>query len=62
MEPQRRQADVLCELVVWQNLQLCNDKRAHHGPTSDGHAECRDLWQSVQMNPLNSAGSKTHNP
>ena len=45
-------ADVPWELVVWQNLQLCNDKHAHHGPTSDGHAQCRDLWESVQMNEM----------
>ena len=41
--------EVSWDLVVWQNLQLCNDKHAHHGPTSDGNATCRELWESWQM-------------
>lgn len=52
MNSQKWLADVSWELVTWQNLQLCNDKHAHHGQTSDGHAECRDLWQSSQMKEM----------
>ena len=34
--------------MVWQNEQLCAAKLAHHGPTSDGYEETRQLWQSWQ--------------
>lgn len=34
------------EMVVWQNSQLCMAKNAHHGPTSDGYAECKELWEN----------------
>ncbi|MEO5715419.1 MAG: hypothetical protein ABIT37_18215 [Luteolibacter sp.] len=40
--------EISWDLVVWQNLQLCNDKHAHHGPTSDGHAACRELWETAR--------------
>ncbi|MDP3850845.1 MAG: hypothetical protein Q8Q59_10100 [Luteolibacter sp.] len=42
-------ADVPWEMVVWQNEQLCKPKNAHHEPTSDGHAECRELWEESRM-------------
>ncbi|NQW99562.1 hypothetical protein HQ447_02805 [bacterium] len=42
-------ANIPWDLVVWQNLQLCNDKRANHGPTSDGYNSCRELRESSQM-------------
>jgi hypothetical protein len=45
-------AEIPWDLVVWQNLQLCNDKRTHHGPTSDGHASCRELWETSQMKTM----------
>jgi len=40
------------ELVVWQNEQLCNFKKAHHGPTTDGHNLCRDLWVECHQNVM----------
>ena len=33
-------------------LQLCNDKHAHHGPTSDGHAACRELWETARTQSM----------
>lgn len=45
-------AEVPWDLVVWQNLQLCNDKHAHHGPTSDGHADCKQLWETSRVNAM----------
>jgi hypothetical protein len=36
--------DVSWDMVIWQNEQLCRSKNAHHGPTSDGHADCKKLW------------------
>lgn len=39
-------AHVPWEMVVWQNEQLCKSKHAYHGPTSDGHEDCRKLWES----------------
>jgi hypothetical protein len=41
-------AEVPWEMVVWQNEQLCKSKSAHHGPTSDGHTECRELWEESE--------------
>ncbi len=49
-------AEVPWELVVWQNLQLCNDKKAHHGPTSDGHAACKKLWEESRMKAMSLEG------
>jgi hypothetical protein len=40
------------EMVVWQNEQLCQSKRAHHGPTSDGYDVCKQLWESNQNNEI----------
>jgi len=37
------------ELVVWQNQRLCAAKHAHHGPTSDGHAGTKELWESRNL-------------
>lgn len=45
-------AQVPWEMVVWQNEQLCLSKSAHHGPTSDGHADCRALWEGSRMEPM----------
>jgi hypothetical protein len=45
-------ADVSWDLVVWQNLQLCNAKSAHHGPTSDGHAACKSLWEETHIQEI----------
>lgn len=42
-------AEVPWEMVIWQNEQLCKSKNAHHGPTSDGHAECWELWEESRM-------------
>jgi hypothetical protein len=41
-------AHVSWEMVVWQNEQLCRPKNAHHGPTSDGHSDCKKLWEESQ--------------
>ncbi len=38
-------ADVSWEMVIWQNQQLCKNKNAHHGPTSDGHFACKKFWE-----------------
>jgi hypothetical protein len=46
-------ADVSWEMVVWQNEQLCKSKNAHHGPTSDGHSDCKTLWEDSRMNMMN---------
>lgn len=42
-------AQVSWEMVIWQNEQLCKSKNAHHGPTSDGHAVCKSLWEESRM-------------
>jgi hypothetical protein len=42
-------ANVPWELVVWQNAQLCNFKKAHHGPTSDGYESCKQFWDSAHQ-------------
>jgi len=36
------------EFVTAQNAVLCNNKNAHHGPTSDGHGEAKTLWNERQ--------------
>lgn len=33
------------DFVVAQNEVLCRQKSAHHGPTSDGHAIGKQLWE-----------------
>ena len=45
-------AHVSWEMVVWQNEQLCISKHAHHGPTSDGHENCKAIWESSRMQPM----------
>jgi hypothetical protein len=45
-------ADVPWELVVWQNSQLCEARKAHHGPTSDGYELCRTLWDAERLKPM----------
>lgn len=40
------------ELVVWQNQRLCAAKLAHHGPSSDGHAETKALWESKHLDSM----------
>lgn len=34
------------EMVTAQNAVLCQAKNALHGPTSDGHAATKKLWES----------------
>lgn len=34
------------------NQQLCAAKQAQHGPTSDGHAPARALWEKSHREPL----------
>ena len=36
------------EFVTAQNEVLCSQKSAHHGPTSDGHEEGREIWQEAR--------------
>ncbi len=45
-------SNVPWELVVWQNAQLCNFKKAHHGPTSDGYERFRILWNSSHLETM----------
>lgn len=45
-------AQVPWEMVIWQNEQLCKSKNAHHGPTSDGHADCKTLWERSRMESM----------
>ena len=45
-------AQVPWEMVVWQNEQLCKSKNAHHGPTSDGHADCKTLRERSRMESM----------
>lgn len=48
MRSRRWIEDIPWEMVIWQNEQLCRNKSAHHGPTSDGHEPCEKLWKSNQ--------------
>jgi len=34
------------DFVVAQNEILCRQKLAHHGPTSDGHADAKERWET----------------
>ncbi len=45
-------ADIPWDMVIWQNEQLCKPKNAHHGPTSDGHETCRDLWEQSRLREM----------
>jgi hypothetical protein len=40
------------EFVTAQNAVLCNNKNAHHGPTSDGHDDARRLWSECHSEPM----------
>ena len=33
------------DFVTAQNRLLCQNKSAHHGPTSDGHERCKVIWE-----------------
>ena len=35
-----------------QNEVLCRQKSAHHGPTSDGHEECKTLWNDARQRSM----------
>lgn len=43
--------------VTAQNAVLCNNKNAHHGPTSDGHEEARKLWTACHAGPMTLAAA-----
>lgn len=53
MKAQAWLAQVPWEMVIWQNEQLCKAKLAHHGPTSDGHADCKALWEATHKQVMN---------
>jgi hypothetical protein len=36
------------DFVVAQNEILCQQKSAHHGPTSDGHDSAKQLWEEAR--------------
>jgi hypothetical protein len=36
------------DFVTAQNAILCQQKAAHHGPTSDGHEEGKKLWEQAR--------------
>ena len=38
--------------VVAQNQTLCRQKSAHHGPTSDGHADAMVLWEESRLREM----------
>lgn len=38
--------------VVAQNEILCRQKSAHHGPTSDGHAEAMAFWEESRQREM----------
>ena len=40
------------EFVVAQNEILCREKSAHHGPTSDGHADGKQLWENARLREM----------
>ncbi len=40
------------EAVTAINAQLCAGGSAFHGPTSDGHEEARDFWESNHLREL----------
>ena len=37
---------------VAQNEILCRAKGAHHGPTSDGHQDGRELWETARQREM----------
>ena len=40
------------EFVTAQNQLLCQQKSAHHGPTSDGHDAAREVWERASPQEL----------
>jgi hypothetical protein len=40
------------DFVTAQNQVLCDQKSAHHGPTSDGHFEAMQFWQEARMKKM----------
>jgi hypothetical protein len=38
--------------VTAQNEILCRQKSAHHGPTSDGHADAMAFWEESRMREM----------
>jgi hypothetical protein len=40
------------EFVVAQNEVLCRQKSAHHGPTSDGHADAKVRWEEARKTEM----------
>ena len=40
------------QIVTAQNAVLCQAKNALHKPTSDGHDQTRDLWESRHIEPM----------
>jgi len=45
-------ADFTWEIVTAQNAVLCAAKRALHKPTSDGHAETKELWEQTHLQEM----------
>ncbi len=45
-------ADLPWDLVIYQNVALCEAKYAHHGLSSDGHDEARRLWEQSMNQPI----------
>lgn len=41
------------DFVVAQNEILCSQKSAHHGPTSDGHADAMTFWEQSRTREIN---------
>lgn len=40
------------DFVTAQNAALCQNKSAHHGPTSDGHDVCKPMWEEARLIPM----------
>ena len=40
------------EFVTAQNEVLCQQKSAHHGPTSDGHSSAKNLWEDARTREM----------
>ena len=45
-------ADVPWDLVTFQNASFCEAKNALHKPTSDGHDQTKQLWESLHQHPM----------
>ena len=44
--------DFTWPFVVAQNEILCREKSAHHGPTSDGHADAMARWEAARQTEM----------